>query len=243
MAEGWVIIHRKIQDCILWESQDPFDYRSAWIDLLLLANHEDKQIIFNSKPLTIKRGQRLTSMQYLAQRWKWDRKKVRKFLDLLQSENMLIRDSDKKRTLLTIVNYGVYQDVGTSKGQQKDIKRTSTGHQLPINNNDNNDNNDNKENIRHRHGEYKNVLLTDGEMETLRKEIPDLDQLIEELSSYMASSGKSYKSHLATLRNWSRRRAKEPKKDKEQKAVNKFGAFQNDNRNDLDALARRLTAN
>lgn len=58
---------------------------------------------------------------------------------------------------------------------------------------------------RHRHGEYKNVLLTDKDLEKLKMEFPsDWEQRIERLSAYMASTGKSYKNHLATIRNWAR---------------------------------------
>lgn len=58
---------------------------------------------------------------------------------------------------------------------------------------------------RHRYGEYKNVLLTDTDMEKLKAEFPDdWEKRIERLSAYMASTGKSYKNHLATIRNWAR---------------------------------------
>ena len=39
----------------------------------------------------------------------------------------------------------------------------------------------------------------------------DADALLEELSSYLASSGKKYKNHYATLLNWRRRKSKEKK--------------------------------
>ncbi|MCD7814467.1 MAG: helix-turn-helix domain-containing protein, partial [Lachnospiraceae bacterium] len=59
---------------------------------------------------------------------------------------------------------------------------------------------------RHQYGEYRNVLLSDSEMQTLQAEFPqDYRQRIERLSEYMASTGKSYKSHLATIRSWARR--------------------------------------
>lgn len=59
---------------------------------------------------------------------------------------------------------------------------------------------------RHKFGEYKNVLLTDSDMQKLKTEFPaDWEERIERLSSYMASSGKTYKNHLATIRNWARR--------------------------------------
>ena len=78
--------------------------------------------------------------------------------------------------------------------------------------------NDSSENIkpetpkkptRHKYGTYKNVLLTDEDMNKLKSEFPDDWQgRIERLSEYIASSGKAYKNHLATIRAWA-------KKDKE----------------------------
>ena len=59
---------------------------------------------------------------------------------------------------------------------------------------------------RHKHGYYKNVLLTDEDYAKLQEEFPhDYTDRIERLSEYMASHGKSYKNHLATIRNWARK--------------------------------------
>lgn len=59
---------------------------------------------------------------------------------------------------------------------------------------------------RHRYGEYANVLLTDEELGKLKAEFPnDWEARIERLSGYLAQSGKSYKNHLATIRNWARK--------------------------------------
>lgn len=73
--------------------------------------------------------------------------------------------------------------------------------------------------VRHKYGEYKNVLLSDEDFEKLKAEFPtDYEERIERLSSYMASTGKSYKNHLATIRNWARKdkgneqQQKEPEK-------------------------------
>ena len=67
---------------------------------------------------------------------------------------------------------------------------------------------------RHQYGEYGNVLLSDTDMEKLKAEFPtDWQARIENLSSYMASKGVSYKNHLATIRNWARKdREKTPQK-------------------------------
>lgn len=58
-------------------------------------------------------------------------------------------------------------------------------------------------NIKHKYGTYNNVLLSDDEFEKLKAEFPNNYQYwIERVSGYVASSGKTYKNYLATIRNW-----------------------------------------
>ena len=73
------------------------------------------------------------------------------------------------------------------------------------------DSNKNKAPTRHKYGEYNNVLLSDEDMTKLQNEFPDWQERIERLSSYIASHGKSYKNHLATIRNWARKDKTEAK--------------------------------
>lgn len=108
--KGWIKTYRKLQDCWIWSDKEPFDKRSAWIDLLLTANHADKKLLFNGQLITVKRGQILTSIRKLSERWKWSINKVYRFLKLLENDEMLQRKSDNDRTLITIENYSVYQD-------------------------------------------------------------------------------------------------------------------------------------
>lgn len=61
--------------------------------------------------------------------------------------------------------------------------------------------------VKHKYGEYNNVLLTDEELEKLKTEYFDYEERIERLSNYVASTGKKYKSHYATIRNWARKDA------------------------------------
>lgn len=59
---------------------------------------------------------------------------------------------------------------------------------------------------RHKYGFYKNVLFTDEEYQKLQEEFPhDYTDRIERLSEYIASTGKKYKSHLATIRSWAKK--------------------------------------
>ena len=54
-----------------------------------------------------------------------------------------------------------------------------------------------------KYGEFGNVLLTDQEYHKLEK--ANLLAYIENLSQYIASKGKKYKSHYATILTWSRK--------------------------------------
>ncbi len=55
----------------------------------------------------------------------------------------------------------------------------------------------------HAYGRYKNVFLRDEELTELQTELPTLWQnYINRLSEYMASTGKQYQNHAATIRRW-----------------------------------------
>lgn len=62
-----------------------------------------------------------------------------------------------------------------------------------------------KEVVRHKYGEYKNVLLSDEEYGKLSEQFPkNLAERIERLSEYIAQKGDKYKSHYAVIRTWAR---------------------------------------
>ena len=82
--------------------------------------------------------------------------------------------------------------------------------------------------VKHKYGEYNNVLLTDDELQKLKTEYSDYEERIERLSSYVASTGKKYKSHYATIRNWARN-------DRNSKPVN-TGIPTGSNQDDLDSF-------
>ena len=59
------------------------------------------------------------------------------------------------------------------------------------------------------YGRYQNVFLTDEELADLQVSFPAVwEQYIEKLSEYMASTGKRYQSHAATIRRWAGEDAK-----------------------------------
>lgn len=146
---GWISIHRKLRECWLYDDK-PYDRTHAWLDILLSANHQDKKILLGNQLITIEKGSFITSEVKLSDKWGWSRKKVRGFLEVLERDKMLAKKSTSKYTSLTIVNYGLYQNQGTTEDTSEEHQKNSTGtskeHQKNTNNNDNNDNNENNDN-------------------------------------------------------------------------------------------------
>ena len=172
---GWISIHRKIQDHWLWQEK-PFDKRSAWIDLLLMANHKDNKFLLGSELIDVKRGSFITSEYKLIDRWGWSKTKVRNFLKLLEDDKMIIKISDRKKTTLTIVNYNDYQISETIKEPLKDYEETT---KEPYKNPNNNDNNDNKNSICMYDENLKNIVRL---LEENIGVIPPI--LIDEINEY-----------------------------------------------------------
>lgn len=107
---NWIKLYRSIFDNDLWLAEEPFDRRSAWIDLILLANHKDGHFI-NSKGVLIKvpRGSHFTSTRVLADRWHWSRGKVDRYLRLLCETQSVTLTVTASGTLISLVNYDDYQ--------------------------------------------------------------------------------------------------------------------------------------
>ena len=150
MAYGWISIHRKIQQSDIWLDKEPFDKRSAWIDLIMMANHEDRQVMFNGKFIEVKRGEKITSLKQLSERWRWSRSKVKRFLNLLESGSMIELKTKQRYTSYKVVNYNVYQNEDISKRNEVETNLKQSRNEVETkantNNNINNYNNVNNNN-------------------------------------------------------------------------------------------------
>lgn len=106
MARGYVLIHRSIFDLDIWNTK-PYDKAHAWVDLILLADHED------SEDKRYKRGCVYRGKQWLSIRWGWSVGKVTRFLNNLEELGMVTQCSrqggKQNGNILTIVNYDKFQ--------------------------------------------------------------------------------------------------------------------------------------
>ncbi|PKF29017.1 DNA replication protein DnaD [Macrococcoides caseolyticum] len=125
---GWISLHRSIEKHWLYEEERKFSRFEAWVDLLLMVNHSDNKTMIDGKLVTVKRGQRITSLRKLGDRWNWSLTKVDAFLKLLEEDKMIVLKKDTKKTLVTIVNYDIYQNNDLEKRHRKDSEKTVKEH-------------------------------------------------------------------------------------------------------------------
>ena len=109
MAGGYIKLHRDIMDHWLWQRK-PFDEGRAWVDLILLANHATTRAPYKGEIIEFERGTVNRSITWLAERWGWSRDKTRRFLRLLERDQMVTVDTSTHRTTITIEKYAFYQD-------------------------------------------------------------------------------------------------------------------------------------
>lgn len=135
---GWLPLTRKIQNHWIWDDK-PFSKGQAWIDLLLLASHDKTKFLLGNELLSLPMGSLVTSELKLMQRWGWGKGRTRAFLSLLEKDNMIKKQTDRKKTVIKIVNYKVYNDFEFKNIPQTDNCRTTVGQLSDTNNNLNNE--------------------------------------------------------------------------------------------------------
>lgn len=107
---GYIAIFRDIFDHWIWKEK-PFSKGQAWIDLLLLAQYNDSEKHpYKDRVITYKRGNVYKSKAFLAERWGWNKKTVKRFIEQLKNDGMLQERWSTQGTTLTIINYGFYQN-------------------------------------------------------------------------------------------------------------------------------------
>jgi hypothetical protein len=154
MRSGWVCLFRKIRDSLVFQNAELL---KLWILCLVNANHQDALVRVDglADPVLVKRGQFITgryalhSEYYRAKRksnkspstlWRW--------LESLQDMENLHIETNSRFSLITIVNYEIYQgiDFQNEQANEQPVNSPCTAGEQPVrtNNNVNNENNDNK---------------------------------------------------------------------------------------------------
>jgi len=130
LDNGYIKLHRSM---MTWEWYDDANVMRLFVHILLTANWDDREW----RGIIIKRGQRVTSVDKLSRELKLTPRQIRLALDKLKSTGEMSIETTNKFSIITILNYDVYQcdeqDDDKQHGKQKAIKRQSKGKQMSTN--------------------------------------------------------------------------------------------------------------
>ena len=108
--EGWVKLHRKIQRSSVFQNEGLL---KVWIWCLLRANHEDTWVPVKTgrgtTQVLVKRGQFIFGRKTAAKALKMKEPTVQKRMMVLKNLQNLIIQSNTHYSIVTILNYDVYQ--------------------------------------------------------------------------------------------------------------------------------------
>ncbi|MFZ5968409.1 MAG: hypothetical protein ACOYVK_14700 [Bacillota bacterium] len=140
--QGWIKLHRNIQEHWLYQEIRSFSKFEAWVDMLMMANHSSNKFVLGNEIVEVERGSFITSIRKLGDRWKWSNKKVVCFLKLLRNDQMISFESNTKRTHIAIENYSKYQDRENTEETRREHTGNTQETQKHTNKNDKNDKED-----------------------------------------------------------------------------------------------------
>lgn len=137
MNDGWIKLHRKIQSNELWKERREFSKAEAWIDILMEAQHspEPQKVALGMSILYCNRGECLKSLETWADRWGWDKSKVRRFLKLLQTQSMIHYASETVTTRIKVIQYEEYQGERNASETEVKHKQNANETQMKTDNN------------------------------------------------------------------------------------------------------------
>ena len=104
--EGWIKTYRELIDHWIWQNDK---YLKGWLWFLFHANHSECKILIGSEFIEIKRGEFITSISKICKATGMTMQVTRTFLNLLEKDKMINKQTTNKLTKISICKYEYYQ--------------------------------------------------------------------------------------------------------------------------------------
>ena len=219
---GWIKISRDIVNHWVWANES---WRAWWLDLLMLAAWEDKDVMYEGERIHLSRGQIYASISFYAKRWNTNNTAVYRFFKHLEDDDMITRaDCSLKKEMkkevkkLTICNYETYQG-GVKKVVKKVVKKEKEEIPTPPEAQKKGDDHERKNEESERYAKFRSwvstnapwcynnlKMITEVQFYILMKTYTpqEVSETILELENYCKRD--KYKDLYLTVRQWLRKR-------------------------------------
>lgn len=197
---GWIKIYRNITEMQGYFGEK-FNRPMCWIDLVLLAECEPRDLSYRGIKVVVERGQLAVSVRELSCRWSLSMPTVRKRLKEFADEGRIATTSSNVVNIITILDYGQYVDGAEQKPQkpqQQSQQLDLFGEPPPA------EPKPTAKPKQQKHHYAPTVLLTDEEYGKLVAEHgkDGAVWMIQKLDGYKAARGMTYKSDYRAILNW-----------------------------------------
>ncbi|MCI8378706.1 MAG: Rrf2 family transcriptional regulator [Lachnospiraceae bacterium] len=126
---GWFKFHRKIFENPICNKDS--EYFHVWCWILANVEFEEKRVLFGGNDIILQKGQMITTSKEIAQSLNINESKVRRILKSLENAKQIDRQTSTKNSLITVVNWNLYQNSDgqnnervTDKWQTTDVQVT-----------------------------------------------------------------------------------------------------------------------
>ena len=182
MDTGWIKLHRKLKTKGYYKRSQ---YVHLWVHLLLLANHQPKEFMWNDNIIIVKEGQILTGRKQLSADTGISQTTIERILKLLENEHQIGQQKTTKYRLITIVNWATHQQADI----KTDNKRTTSGQQADIKTDTNKKEYKNDKNIKNN----KNITCEQG------SQIAEIFKIFEETNPTINYGNKTQRSAITEM--------------------------------------------
>ena len=204
---GWIKLHRKTKESFVYKNPEAF---LLWCHILLSVNHQEKTFLHGNQKITLRPGQILTGRKTLSVDTGIQESKVKRLLDMLESEHQIEQQKTNKYSIITVLRWGEYQESEQQNEQQMNNKRTTDEQQMNTNKNDKNEKNVKNDIKKDISLSAKKIPSSLDEVKTYGQELGLPPEQAEGFYDYFTSNGwkvggkTPMKDWRAALRNWQR---------------------------------------
>jgi hypothetical protein len=198
---GWIKVHRELMQHWVWQDAT---YLKWWLILLLNVNHKATKFPVGTELFTCNPGQSFRSIQQWTDLFSCGKPTTLKFFNLLKNDGMIqteiIGSGNRRKHLLTVVNWGKYQETETenfTETKPKTLPKQNPN--IPPNKNEENEKNKKKEEYR----SFAHLHISLNEVHKLKEAgytQPQIDGILDAIQNYKGNT--KYTSLFLTAKKW-----------------------------------------
>lgn len=124
---GWIKLHRKLLDSPIFQNEKLF---KVFAYCLMKASHKEHTQLVGRRVVHLQKGQFVFGRKRASEELRLKESTVRDYVKLLEKLGTIDIKSDNKFSVITVINWAVYQNDEEISDSKNDKKPTTNQHQM-----------------------------------------------------------------------------------------------------------------